>query len=180
MSITLTGLPVGEVARVVELFEEARQKKKWVFIFGNGGSAATAAHFASDLAKGAICDGKPRIKALALTDNIPLLSAWANDSAYENIFAEQIENFIEAGDITVAISASGNSQNVLNGIKTAKAKGANTIGFIGFDGGKLKDMVDIPIIVPSCNMEQVEDIHLFLGHVIITCLRREPKDECPG
>jgi len=106
-----------------------------------------------------------------LTDNVPLLSAWANDTAYENVFAEQLENFIEMGDIAIGISGSGNSQNVLNGVKVAKAKGATTIGFIGFDGGKLKDLVDLAIIVPNHNMEQVEDIHLLLEHVITTCLR---------
>ena len=169
---TLAGLPVEMIAQVVELLEEVRLKGRRVFTFGNGGSAATASHFASDLAKGAICPGKPRLKAFALTDNVPLLSAWANDSAYENAFAEQLETFIEGGDIAIAISGSGNSPNVLTGVKVAKAKGATTIGFIGFDGGKLKDMVDIAIIVPSHNMEQVEDVHLTLEHIITTCLRK--------
>lgn len=168
---TLARLPVETIAQVVDVLEEARVKGRSVFIFGNGGSAATASHFASDLAKGSICPGKPRVKAFALTDNMPLLSAWANDSAYENIFAEQLENFIEGGDIAIAISCSGNSANVLNGVKVAKAKGATAIGFIGFDGGKLKELVDIAVVVPSHNMEQVEDIHLLLGHVITTCLR---------
>ncbi len=171
ISATLAKLPVEGITQVVELLEQARANRKRVYIFGNGGSAATASHFASDLAKGAICKGKPRIKAFALTDNVPLLSAWANDTAYENIFAEQLENFIEMGDIAIGISGSGNSQNVLNGVKVAKVKGATTIGFIGFDGGELKDLVDIAIVVPNHNMEQVEDIHLLLEHVITTCLR---------
>jgi len=168
---TLERLPIEDIVQVVDFLEEARLKAKMVFIFGNGGSAATASHFAADLSKGAISKGKPRIKAFALTDNIALLSAWANDTAYKNIFAEQLENFIEPGDVAIGISGSGNSQNVLDGIKVAKAKGATTIGFIGFDGGKLKEVVDIAIIVPSHNMEQVEDIHLLLAHVITTCLR---------
>ncbi len=168
---TLKKLPVGQIKQVVELLEESRLKSRRVFIFGNGGSAATASHFASDLSKGAICQGKPRIKALALTDNIALLSAWANDSAYENAFAEQLENFIEPEDIAIAISGSGNSLNVLNAVKLAKSKGATTIGFTGFDGGKLKDLVDIAIVVPSHCMEQIEDIHLLLEHMITTCLR---------
>ena len=168
---TLERLPIERIVQVVELLEEARLKGKRVFIFGNGGSAATASHFAADLSKGAISKEKPRIKAFALTDNVPLLSAWANDTAYENIFAEQLENFVELGDVIIGISGSGNSPNVLNGIKVAKAKGANTIGFIGFDGGKLKEFVDIAIIVPNHNMKQVEDTHLLLEHVITTCLR---------
>ena len=172
VSATLEKLSVETVAQVVEVLEGARTKGQRVYIFGNGGSAATATHFACDLSKGAISEGKPRIKALSLCDNLSLISAWANDTAYENIFAEQLENLIETGDIAIGISGSGNSQNVLNGVKVAKAKGAITVGFIGFDGGKLKDLVDIPLVVSNNNMEQVEDVHLLLGHVIITCLRR--------
>jgi len=172
---TLANLPLDRIVQVVALIESARKKRSKIFTFGNGGSAATASHFASDLAKGTISRGKLRIKAFALTDNVSLLSAWANDTAYENIFAEQLENFVEAGDIAIGISASGNSQNVLNGVKVAKAKGAATIGFIGFDGGKLKNLVDIAIVVPNHNMEQVEDIHLLLEHVITTCLRNQSR-----
>jgi len=170
---TLDKLPIDSIAQVVDLLEEARLKGKRIFIFGNGGSAATASHFAADLSKGAICKGKPRLKAFALTDNVPLLTAWANDTTYDNIFAEQLENLVEPGDIVIGISGSGNSPNVLNGVKVAKAEGATTIGFIGFDGGKVKELVDIAVIVPSHNMEQVEDIHLLLEHVITTCLREE-------
>lgn len=168
---TLEGLPIQNIAQVVELLEEARLKAKRVFIFGNGGSAATASHFAADLSKGAISKGMPRIKAFALTDNVALLSAWANDTSYDNIFAEQLENIVEPGDVAIGISGSGNSPNVLNGIKLAKSKGATTIGFIGFDGGRLKELVDIGIIVPNHNMEQIEDIHLLLEHIVTTCLR---------
>jgi D-sedoheptulose 7-phosphate isomerase len=174
---SLARLPLDGVVKVIEILEEARQRDRKVYLFGNGGSAATASHFASDLAKGAICEGKPRLKAMALTDNVPLLSAWANDTAYDNIFAEQLENFIEPGDIAIGISGSGNSPNVLNGIKTAKARKATTIGITGFDGGKLKEMVDIAIIVPNHTMEQVEDIHLLIEHVITTCLRTGTRAE---
>ena len=168
---TLANLQMDGITRVVNLIEDARLKGKRVFVFGNGGSAATASHFASDLSKGAISKGKPRIRAHALTDNVPGLSAWANDTSYENIFSEQLENHVESGDIAIGISGSGNSQNVINGMKAARAKGASTIGFIAFDGGKLKGCVDIDIIVPTFNMEQAEDIHLLLCHVITTCLR---------
>ena len=171
VSTILEKLPVDNIAQVVALLEEARQKGRKVFIFGNGGSAATASHFASDLSKGAITPGKSRIKAIALTDNIAILSAWANDTGYENVFAEQLENLVEPGDIAIGISGSGNSRNVLKGIRTAKAKGAITIGLIGFAGGKLEGIVDSSIIVRSNVMEQIEDIHLLLEHVITTCLR---------
>jgi D-sedoheptulose 7-phosphate isomerase len=167
----LASLPHAAISQVVAVLDEARIGEKTVFIFGNGGSAATASHFACDLAKGAICPDKPRFKVLSLTDNIPVFSAWANDSAYDRVFAEQLENFVGYGDVIIAISGSGNSRNVLDGVEVANAKGAITIGFTGFDGGKLKDLVDIPLVVPNYVMEQVEDIHLLLEHIITTCLR---------
>jgi D-sedoheptulose 7-phosphate isomerase len=174
---TLAKLPADGIARIVRMLDEARLKGKEVFIFGNGGSAATASHFACDLAKGTICEGKPRIKAFALNDNVPLISAWANDSAYEKIFAEPLENYIERGDIAIAISGSGNSPNVLNGVKAARRKGAITIGITGFEGGKLKELVDVAVVVPSNSMEQIEDIHLLIEHIVATCLRKETRED---
>ena len=171
VSATLEGLPIDNLAQVVKLLEEARLKAKRVFIFGNRGSAATASPFATDLSKGSISKGKPKIKTFALTNNIPPLTAWANDTVYENIFAEQLEYLVEPRDMAIGISGSGNYPNVLNGIKMAKAKRATTFGFIGFDGGKLRKLVDIQIMVLSHSMEQVEDIHLLPEHVITTCLR---------
>jgi len=171
MRNALSNLPVDDINHVVMLIEEARVNGKKIYIFGNGGSAATASHFACDLSKGAITDGKPRIKAFALTDNVHLLTAWANDTDYDRIFAEQLENYIEMGDVAIGISGSGNSQNVLNGMKVAKEKGASTVGFIGYDGGKLKDIVDAHVIAPIHNMEQSEDIHLLLEHIVTSCLR---------
>ena len=167
----LDEMNLAEIEKIIEILSRAYKNDKSVFIIGNGGSASTASHFASDLSKGAICQGKPRIRAYALTDNMPLLSAWANDTAYENIFAEQLENSVEPGDVVIGISGSGDSPSVLNGVKVGKAKGATAIGFIGFDGGKLKDLVNIAVVVPNYNMEQVEDIHLLLEHIITTCLR---------
>ena len=167
----LEKLPVEDIDRVVSLLEKTRESKGHVFIFGNGGSAATASHFACDLSKGAISEGKQRIKAFALTDNVHLLTAWANDTAYDMVFAEQINNYIEPGDVVIAISGSGNSPNVLNGISVAREKGATTIGFIGFSGGKLKDLVDIHVMAPVDNMERAEDMHLLFEHNITACLR---------
>jgi len=168
---TLENLPVRSIARAVQVIENARTERRTVFLFGNGGSAATATHFACDLSKGAIANGKLRIRAISLCDNIALLCAWANDTAYEHVFAEQLENLIEPGDIVIGISGSGNSPNVLNAMTLAKAKGAITIGVSGFTGGKLKDIADVPVVVPNHCMEQVEDVHLVLEHVITTCLR---------
>ncbi|MFC1947580.1 SIS domain-containing protein [Chloroflexota bacterium] len=167
----LEKLPVEDIDRVVSLLEQTREGRSQVFIFGNGGSAATASHFACDLSKGTISEGKQRIKAFALTDNVHLLTAWANDTSYDMVFAEQINNYVEPGDVVIAISGSGNSPNVLNGINVAREKGATTIGFIGFSGGKLKELVDIHVIAPIDNMEQAEDIHLLFEHIISACLR---------
>ena len=166
----LEAMTTDSIIRVIEELERARTQRKPVYLFGNGGSAATASHFACDLCKGAICNGQPRIKAIGLNDHVSLLSAWANDGAYEHAFAQELENFIEEGDIAAAISVSGNSQNVLNGIKVARSRGATTIGFTGVPGGSLKDLVDIVVMVPSINVEQSEDLHLLIEHVITTCL----------
>jgi len=168
---TLTRLPVENIARVIEVLREVRARRKRVFVFGNGGSAATSSHFACDLSKGATNREQPRIRAVALVDNMPVFSAWANDSSYENVFAEQLENLLEPGDVAIGISGSGNSPNILKGVEKAREMGAFTIGFIGFEGGKLKELVDLPVIVPSNCMEQIEDIHLLLCHLITVCLR---------
>lgn len=167
---SLEGLSLDEIAKVVGILREARDKGRRVYIFGNGGSASTASHFTSDLNKGSICKGRPRFKAQCLSDNVPVLTAWANDTDYGLVFAEQLENFFEEGDVVVAISGSGNSPNVVNAVKLAKAKGAFVIGLTGFGGGMLKDLVDLAVVVASDNMERVEDVHLIICHMIKTCL----------
>lgn len=171
MQSTLSSLPIDMIERVVALLREARSQKKRVFLFGNGGSAATASHLACDLAKGTRSSGKPRLRAIALTDNMPIISAWANDSSYENIFAQQLQDHVDPGDIVIGISGSGRSLNVLNGMKVARAAGAITIGLTGMGGGDLKDLVDLCIVVPDDSIDQVEDVHLMIGHIITSCLR---------
>ena len=168
---TLSELPGDKIEGIVGILQQARVEGRRVFIFGNGGSAANASHFACDLNKGATCSGQPKFRAMALTDNLPLVSAWANDSAYEDIFAEQLENHVDAGDIVIGISGSGNSMNVVNALKLANSKGATTVALTGFDGGKVKDIAHLCLVVDNNSMEQVEDIHLLLEHVITTCLR---------
>ena len=138
---------------------------------GNGGSAATASHFALDLAKNTIVPGAPRLKAISLTDHVPLITAWSNDTAYKHIFAEQLANMIEPGDVVIGISASGNSQNVINALQLAKESHAATIGLLGAKGGRIKDIVDVYILAPGHNIEQEEDAHLILAHVITRHMR---------
>jgi D-sedoheptulose 7-phosphate isomerase len=171
MQSTLSNLPIDSIERVVRLLREARSQKKRVFLFGNGGSAATASHLACDLAKGTSTNGKPRMRVVSLTDNVPLISAWANDSSYEDIFAQQLREQVEPGDIAIGISASGKSPNVLNAIKVARSAGAITVGLTGLDGGDLKNLVDLCVVVPDNSIDQVEDVHLMLGHIITSCLR---------
>jgi D-sedoheptulose 7-phosphate isomerase len=158
---------------VINVLMAAWRAQSQVFILGNGGSAATASHMANDLNKYTIVPGKPRFKAIALTDNVPLMTAWGNDDAYENIFAEQLLNFVHPGDVVVAISASGNSPNVLKAVQLARQNQAVTIAFTGQSGGKLKDMVDFCVLAPSSHIGQQEDCHMILDHVIAHTLRSQ-------
>ena len=137
-----------------------------IYIIGNGGSASTASHMETDLAKTTSLDGYPKIKAVSLTNNTSLITALANDLSYETVFVEQLKGFLKHGDIVIGLSVSGNSPNILAAMKYAREKGAVTIGFIGFGGGKLKDLVDIDITVSSCNYGVVEDFHLSLNHIL--------------
>jgi D-sedoheptulose 7-phosphate isomerase len=168
---TLERLPWGQIEQVIEALIEAQWSRRTVYIFGNGGSAATASHMACDLGKNTAIHGLPRIRVVALTDNVELITAWANDSAYEDVFAEQLRGLVEKDDVVVAISGSGRSPNVLKGIGLARQAGATTIGLTGFEGGLLADMVDIPVVVPSDSMERIEDVHLVLDHMICSTIR---------
>jgi D-sedoheptulose 7-phosphate isomerase len=164
-------LPFQDIERVAEILLHAYEEQRTVFTFGNGGSAALASHFACDLAKGTIHGSQKRFRAMALTDNVALMTAWANDSSYENIFAEQFANFAAPGDIAFAISASGNSGNVLNALRVAKQVGATAVGITGFAGGKMFDLCDACIVVPCDNMQIIEDLHLCVAHSLFTCIR---------
>lgn len=135
-----------------------------IIVCGNGGSAGSASHFACDLAKWTICEGCRRVRALALTDNVPVMTAWSNDTAYERVFVEQLMSHYRPGDTLVAISGSGNSPNVLRAVEWANQQGAPTIGLSGFDGGKLARLARLALVVPNHVMPQVEDVHMALCH----------------
>ena len=156
---------------ILALLEEVYLQGHRIFIMGNGGSSATASHFALDLAKNTIMPGAPRVKAISLTDHVPLITAWSNDTAYEHIFAEQLINMIEPGDAVIGISASGNSLNVINALKVAKGARAVTIALLGAQGGQIKQMVDAYVLAPGQNIEQEEDAHLILAHIITRHMR---------
>ncbi|HEY6408350.1 MAG TPA: SIS domain-containing protein [Ktedonobacteraceae bacterium] len=168
----LRAISQPDLERVLSLLETVYRNGHRVFIMGNGGSAATASHFALDLSKNTITPGAPRLKAISLTDHVPLITAWSNDTAYEHIFAEQLANMIEPGDIVIGISASGNSPNVINALLLAKQYRASTIGLLGAHGGKIKNMVDAYVLAPGQNIEQEEDAHMILAHVITRHMRQ--------
>lgn len=171
LQATIERLPQPLIAQVVDVLEEARLQGRQVFIMGNGGSASTATHFVCDLAKNTRQEGLPHYRAIGLTDNMAIFSAYANDEGYETVFANQLANLIHPGDIVIGISASGNSKNVLNAVAEAHKHRAMVIGFSGFDGGKLAGMVDINIHVDSHVIEHVEDIHLMLEHMIVRAIK---------
>ncbi|GAC1401963.1 MAG: SIS domain-containing protein [Ktedonobacteraceae bacterium] len=164
-------ISLPDLEKILLLLEGAYRNGHRIFIMGNGGSAATASHFALDLAKNTITPGVPRVKAISLTDHVPLITAWSNDTAYEYIFAEQLANMIEPRDVAIGISTSGNSQNVMNALLLAKTSCAATIGLLGAKGGKIKDIVDAYILAPGQNIEQEEDAHMILAHIITRHMR---------
>jgi len=164
-------LPYDVIDRVTDLLLHAHENGHAVYLFGNGGSAALASHLACDLGKGTVNGSPKRFRAIAFTDNVPMMTAWANDARYEDIFAEQLKNFVRPHDIAFAISGSGNSPNVLNALKVARRAGAVNIGLTGFEGGKLPNLCDVCIIVPSDNMQVIEDLHLSIAHALFTAIR---------
>ena len=163
----VTDVPHDRIDQIAEIVVRAYEAERTVYTFGNGGSAALASHLACDLGKGTVyCNGGKRLRVLALTDNVPTLTAWANDASYEDVFSEQLRNFVRAEDVAFAISASGNSKNVLNALQVAREVGATTVGISGFEGGQMKGLCDICAIVPSKNMQIIEDLHLAIAHSI--------------
>ncbi len=170
---TMDQLPLQLIADVIGVLQHARMQGNQVFIMGNGGSASTASHFVCDLAKNTRHEGLPHFRAVGLTDNMALFSAYANDEGYENVFSQQLANLIKPGDVVIGISASGNSKNVINAIEEAQKHNVTTIGFTGFDGGRLGEIVNINIHVQSNIIEHVEDIHLMLEHIIIKVIKEE-------
>lgn len=162
-----TGLRHEGIDQIAEVLVKAYESARMVFTFGNGGSASLASHFACDLGKGtAYCNGGKRFRVLALTDSLPSLTAWANDSSYEDVFSEQLRNFVQPQDVAFAISGSGNSKNVINALQVAREARATTVGISGFHGGQMKSLCDICVVVPSNNMQIIEDLHLVIAHSI--------------
>ncbi len=158
---------------VVPLLLKARADGRTIFFFGNGGSAATSSHMSQDLGKLTIVEGRKRFRSVSLTDALPLILAWANDRSYAEVFSEQVKSQLRPGDVAIGISGSGNSPNVLRALEEARRLGATTVGLIGMGGGKMRPLCDVAIVVPSDNMQHIEDVHHILLHLLTAYLRDE-------
>ena len=160
-----------EVRVVVGLLFEVWRSRRTIFIIGNGGSAATASHMMNDLSKLTVVGNLPRVRSIALTDNVPLMTAVGNDLAYGDIFVEPLKNLLEPADILIAISTSGNSPNVIKAVEYARSRGAKVVGFCAAPGGRLAEIADAKVIIPSRRIGHQEDGHMILDHVISGALR---------
>ncbi len=176
-------LSVDKIDRIIELLFSAWEEGRTIFVMGNGGSASTATHFACDLSKCTIVDGKKRFKVICLNDNIPLMSALINDNGFDNLFSEQLKNLIQEKDFLVTFSVHGGSgkdkaglwsQNLLKAMLLAKEEyQATLIGFSGFDGGVMSKIADQCLVIPANSTPQVESFHLAMEHLITNCLRKK-------
>ena len=167
----VASLDVSAVEQAIQAIIGAFDNKRTVFTCGNGGSATTASHMAADLGKNSAMPGKERLRVIGLADNMSWFSALGNDLGYENVFVEQLANFVQSGDVLIAISASGNSPNVVKAAEYARAHGAKVIGLVGFKGGKLKEIADISVHSQIEDYGPVEDCHLMLDHIFVEALR---------
>jgi D-sedoheptulose 7-phosphate isomerase len=163
---TLDTVDLAAVGKAVLWFQDARDENRMIFICGNGGSASTASHFATDLGKGASYGRSRRFRILALTDSISTVSAYSNDVGYGCVFVEQLKNFAQAGDLVVAISSSGNSPNVLHAVEYANSIGCRTLSMTGGSGGKLRPLSQLDLQVREPHTGRIEDAHLVLCHMI--------------
>jgi len=161
--------------KIFEALLKARNQRRKIFVMGNGGSASTATHFVADLLKTSLTKNTNKFKAFSLSDNIPVILAWANDTSYDKIFTGQLESVLDKNDIVIGISGSGNSQNVLNGIKFANKMKATTISLTGQKGGKISKISKINFTIPSNDMLTIETMHLMICHLITTMLRNTGK-----
>jgi D-sedoheptulose 7-phosphate isomerase len=173
----IDGLPRSRLTQLGDLLYRAYLDEKQVLTLGNGGSASTASHMATDLAKNTIGPNMRRFRVLSLNDNTAILTALANDLGYENVFSEQLKSLVRAGDVLLAISASGNSPNVVNAIAYARERSAQVAAILGFDGGRAALMADLAIVVPSDHYGIIEDVHLVINHIIVDYFKQKLAEE---
>ncbi len=170
---TLDCLPQDKIEEFVESLLTTYEGEHYIFVFGNGGSGVTASHFACDINKGVSSGLKKRFKVICLNDNMPTILAYANDMSYEDIFVEQLRNYLNPQDFAIGISGSGNSRNIIKAIKYANSAGAKTFGITGYDGGELSKVAHSSIVVNIKDMQKVEDIHIIIVHLAMQILIEE-------
>jgi D-sedoheptulose 7-phosphate isomerase len=176
-SAAIRKTPYEAVEGLCDMLMEARNEDKAIFFAGNGGSAATASHFTNDLVKGLSPGNPKRFRAFSLVDQVPVITALANDYDYSVIFQEQLKNYARPGDLLIVISGSGNSPNVVKACEYAREHGVRTAALTGRDGGRLKELCDLSVIAPVDGMEEIEDIHMLWEHCVICTLREEINNE---
>lgn len=176
---TLAQIPVATVDRIFEILKEAYQSDHQVIVMGNGGSAALASHFAVDLGKGTVASGRRRFRVVSIVDNTPIMTAYANDLGYADVFSEQIRTLARPGDVVFGISGSGNSPNVINGLKAAREAGATTLVMTGYQGGRAIELADVTLVVPSSDMQHIEDCHLSLMHLYMQAMCEVVRESPP-
>lgn len=162
----LDSISVNAVARLIDTLRRALTEDRQIFVFGNGGSAANASHFATDLGKGASDQLGRRFRVLSLNDNVSWLTALANDYAYEDVFVRQLENYAREGDVVLALSVSGNSPNVVKAVEWARQKGLTTIALVGAKRGALAEVAEQVITIDSGHYGRVEDAQMGICHMV--------------
>lgn len=164
----LENLNHGAINAALNLLEETMEKERNIYVFGNGGSSATASHFQNDFNKGVSEHTEKKFRFQCLNDNVPTMMAVANDIGFEEVFRFQLRGKLRDGDIVMAISGSGNSRNVINAVEYARGQGCKVIGLTGYNGGRLKELSDISLHVPVQSMQITEDIHMIFDHLMMS------------
>ncbi len=180
LQAAIDAVPRDRLAAMGEMLFRAYRNGKQVFTVGNGGSASTASHMAADLGKNTIGPNMRRFRIISLNDNTAFVTSLANDLGYEYIFSEQLVNLIRAGDLLVAISASGNSPNVLRAMHYARDQSAEVIGILGFDGGQAVELADLAVVVPVSHYGVVEDVHLIINHILVESFKVRLAEAAPS
>jgi len=174
-------LRISDINPISEQIWQAYLAGHQIFVMGNGGSAAIASHFACDLGKSTAMDGKPRFRVQSLNDNVPLMTALANDLGYENVFREQMRNLARPNDVVIAITSAGNSENIVRAVQFANEIGAISVAIIGFGGGRVKDIAQFSLVLESCDYGVVETISMFVCHTLTFAFKdRLEKTDIPG
>ena len=172
LACVIERMPLPLIDDIVALLLRAFDDQRTVFVYGNGGSAALACHCACDMGKGTATEKRQRLRIVSLTGNAALMTAWANDCGYDRIFVEQLRNLLQPGDISFAISGSGNSPNVLKALQFSREIGAVNVGLTGFQGGRMRSLCDLCLVVPSDNMQLIEDMHVSVSHAVFSAVRQ--------